>query len=126
MNRDDQLTEAQERTETMTEPEFDGLGYPTERTLQVIERWPAEDVSGCLDFMIKGWYEPGASFDLLRPEELAVVGWTEGKRYVRFATGGWSGNEDLIRALRRNRLINAQAWCLTARGGLHIYQRPTA
>lgn len=41
----------------------------------------------------------------------------------RFATGGWSHNEALIRLLRQNGLARL-CWRLSAAGGLHIYEEP--
>ena len=45
-----------------------------------------------------------------------------GKRVLRFQyhTGGWSGNEDVIAALRQNWLFWAMCWQKSTRGG-HFY-----
>jgi hypothetical protein len=99
--------------------------YPTEAALKRIRKWDPMDAAGALDFVasIWNWPEFGVS-SVLRPEEAAVVGAEGGERYLRLATGGWSGNEDIVGALRANRILSAFTWKLTASGGLHIYEYP--
>ena len=125
MERSEQLTEEQEAEFIpMTEPEMDDDGYPTERTLHVIQHWPYREARACLEFCARAWRWPDWVGRELEPEEALVVHADEGDEFMRFATGGWSGNEDIIAALRRNRMIQAIAWRLTSRGGLHIYTMP--
>lgn len=99
--------------------------YPSEAAIAKIENWPYEDVAGCLDFVASIWHWPdiGVSRDI-SAHEAGVLRAEPGERYLRLATGGWSGNEEIIAALRTNTMISAMAWQLTARGGLHIYQYP--
>ena len=40
---------------------------------------------------------------------------------LRLATGGWSGNEETMTALRKNFLFHGLCWQSSHRGGLHIY-----
>lgn len=98
-------------------------GYPTESALERIKAWPFEDLNGCLDFVASIWHWPdfGVSHEL-RPEEAHVVGAEAGDRYLRLATGGWSGNEDIVTAMCLNRMLNAFCWRMSASGGLRIYQ----
>lgn len=107
------------------EPVMDDDGYPTEDTLQTIRTWPHDDINGCLDYIARAWWwkDFGVSHEL-RADELSVVDPSEFRedRYLRLATGGWSGNEDVIAALRDNRFIWYQSWCLSARGGLYIFR----
>ena len=46
-----------------------------------------------------------------------------GKRVLtlRLVTGGWSGNEDIVSAFRKNVWFSIY-WCRSERGGLHIYK----
>ncbi|HWO88896.1 MAG TPA: hypothetical protein VNL98_07075 [Gemmatimonadales bacterium] len=60
----------------------------------------------------------------MRPEERALVADHGDREYVRFATGGWSGNEAIIAALQRNLMVMAMCWRVSTRGGLHIYALP--
>lgn len=106
--------------QTMTDPEFDDDGYPTDATLAVLEAWP--DANGALQFMRAAWHWPEAVRDDLSAHEGQVVHAEPEDRYLRFATGGWSGNDSLIAALRQNHMAWALTWCLTARGGLHIFR----
>lgn len=101
--------------------------YPTDEELDRLERWPMRDTAGALDFARSLWHWPewGVS-ELLAPEETAIVRAESGDRFLRLATGGWSGNESIISALNANSGVRAIAWRLTARGGLHIYKYPPA
>lgn len=111
----------------MSDPSwFDESGaYPSEAALTRIEAWPYEDIAGCLDFVASLWHWPefGVSREI-DAHEAGVLKANPGERYLRLATGGWSGNEELIAALRTNHMISALAWRLTARGGLHIFEYP--
>ena len=75
--------------ETMKEPEFDINGYPTEATLEAIEKWDSRDLEGLLRFIASAWHWP----------EYAK---TNALGFWVFTTGGWSGNENLLDALRHN------------------------
>jgi hypothetical protein len=106
----------------MTEPEFDRDGYPTEATLQALRDWPVSEANGALDFMAAAWHwsKSGVSRKL-SSSEVKIVNAEPGDRFLRFATGGWSGNEELLAAFEGT--INwTLTWCLSARGGLHIFR----
>jgi hypothetical protein len=107
---------------TMTGPTFDADGYPTEDTLDAITSWPHQDVNGCLDFCRQAWHWPDFTSDVLTPCEASVLHAEKYERHVRFATGGWSGNEAIIGALQANQMVNALCWRLSAVGGLHIFR----
>lgn len=104
-------------------PERDEDNYPTEATLQVIEDWTGS-ISELLDFIKAAWcYEDFASYKL-QPAEAEICDAEPGERYLRLATGGWSGNEEIIAAFRRNYMAHGVTWELSARGGLHVYRYP--
>lgn len=42
-------------------------------------------------------------------------------RYIKYATGGWSGNEDIIGALSKS-IFWLKYWYSTNRGGLFIFK----
>lgn len=107
-------------------PELDEDGYPTEATLDALKDWPYEDIGGALDFAKAAWHWPDWAGDVTDEHELAVLRAEPGERYARFATGGWSGNESIIAALKENLMVRAVAWKLSACGGLHIFQYPVS
>lgn len=108
----------------MTEPTFDADGYPTDETLEALETWDWHEAAAGLKFAAAAWHWPEWVGEELRENERGIVNAETGERFVRFATGGWSGNESVIAALKRNRVLCALTWCLSARGGLHIFKYP--
>jgi len=106
------------------EPSFDADGYPTEETLVAIEAWRSDDLAACLDYARAAWHWPDWVGEDLSPAEREIVMAKDGERFVRFATGGWSGNESIIAALRANLVVWGVCWRLSARGGLHIFRYP--
>lgn len=108
-------------------------GYPTDEALEKLRKWPADDVNGALDFMAALWWPDGVhgvSRELCSGEGPVVYA-DEDDRFLRLATGGWSGNESLISAFhgadadgkfKIEAFMRGAQWCLSARGGLHIYQ----
>jgi len=105
-------------------PTFDADGYPTEETLDQIKTWPADDIAACLDFARAAWHWSDWCDEDLSAAEREVLHAEPGERFARFATGGWSGNEDIIAALKANMMIRGLAWRLSASGGLHIFRYP--
>ena len=79
--------------------------YPTERQLTTIRKWDLtqKSVIDLLDFVQPLWsYEDR---------------FVRRHHTLRLSTGGWSGNEDIIGALRRNFLFWSMYWFKTQRGG---------
>lgn len=71
---------------------LDKDGYPTEETLAKITNWDYKDREGVLRFLAENWYYEDSAIE------------TRKGLWV-FATGGWSGNEELIYALQENRVL---------------------
>lgn len=105
----------------MRAPTFDQHGYPTTETLDAIAVWDYHDLPGLFQFMADAWHWADFVSDRLRPEEAVVAHVEDYETVVRFATGGWFGNEELIYALRRNHLVWGFTWRLSTCGGLHIF-----
>lgn len=84
--------------------------YPSELELKAIEEWDAKDLTGLVTFVEDIWSD---------------YGWMEVKgkniKKVTLVTGGWSGNEDIVRALDTN-LAFRLSWEASFRGGKHIYK----
>lgn len=91
---------------------LDKDNYPDEASLKEIEKWDIlkQGVRGLLALVEENTWMPDWSFSIA------------GKRVLRFEyhTGGWSGNEDVINALRRNSLFFQMFWEKSTRGG-HYY-----
>lgn len=108
---------------------LDEDGYPTEEALDIIANW---------------WVAPDGKFDNTKtfPELMAFIkelwwapdfGWQEKeepheiwpekmvKRWY-ISTGGWSGNEDIIRAMQEADWLWSLNWVQSRRGGHYIFE----
>ncbi len=93
----------------MTQPTFDCDGYPTEKTLAAIRGW-REDCAALLRYIAAAWYRPSYA------QEARPGLWV-------FATGGWSGNESLMDAMRESHAAG-YLWhtdSIHPHGGLHVF-----
>ncbi len=92
---------------------LDEHGYPTEEALEKIKDWPDKDMLGLMAFVKELWYYP-------------EWGWNEKDedKYVSYliSTGGWSGNEDLIGAMKSNHMFWMFCWVQSRRGGHYIFE----
>lgn len=90
--------------------------YPTRRELRKIKNWPIKDRMSCLyllqyveglwNYREWGWRHK-------------VGGW------FAISTVGWSGNEDLIMAMRENTMFWTLCWFSSRRGGHFNFKLPT-
>lgn len=91
---------------------MDKDGYPTEQELKTIKDWDVtkEPVQELLEFIRQRWKYAGDGYFKLT-----------GKRILKLElhTGGWSGNEDIIRALEES-FFWTLWWEKSERGG-HYY-----
>ena len=92
----------------MTAPTFDRSGYPTEETLAYLRTLPW--TAAAMEFLDCAWNHHYGSV-------------SEGAAELRLATGGWSGNEDVIHALMESPFWS-QGWQSSHRGGLHVFRTP--
>ena len=91
--------------------------YPSEPELEAIRRWDYHSIKGVFDYIKSIW-------------EYADWGWHEenttdnGKPIIRYkiSTGGWSGNEEILSALRENHVIWSFSWVQSRRGGHYIFE----
>lgn len=97
-------------TKKIAEPRFDQHGYPDDRTLFELE-WRRRDPAAWLNYAKAAWNQHYGKVDV-----------KDGR--FHFATGGWSGNESVIEAMRKNTLW-ALLWDSSHRGGLHVLRAPT-
>lgn len=82
-------------------------GYPTDEALEKIKNWDANDPLGLWEYIKDYFNDHGRA-------------WVEGEDY-KLATGGWSGCEDVIRAIEDNFIVTCMYWQSSSRGGLHVY-----
>jgi hypothetical protein len=108
----------------MLTPECDADSYPTDATLMAIEQWSHQDMAGCLDFCRAAWHYPDYVSEDISVHEVGVLRAKPQERYLRFATGGWSGNESIIHALQTNRAVWLMTWRLSAYGGVYLFHYP--
>jgi hypothetical protein len=99
------------------EPFLADDGYPSEAELERVREWPIItplDMAGLLAYVGARW------------RDAARGGWrVAGDPPVyRLATGGWSGNEELIGALQENRLFWVTCWWSSHRGGAYEFRIP--
>ena len=87
-------------------------GYPDEASLKEIKEWniTKEGVQGLLDLVEENTHFGDWSFCIKGKHVL----------WLEYHTGGWSGNEDVIDALRSNLLFFPLYWKKTEVGG-HYY-----
>lgn len=98
--------------------EDDVDGYPTGEELEYITKF---------DVLKKAGPHVDDNFAELMAYIKARWHWpsyfTEEGGMYRLATGGWSGNEDLLSALRSNALVHLLYWQSSHRGGLVYYRK---
>ena len=87
---------------------LDEDGYPTEEFLTTIETWDWKNgFEALLDYALKGHIYP--------------TYWEKEDREDHWlysvSTGGWSGNEAILCALRANTMFWMQCWLQSKRGG---------
>lgn len=106
---------------------IDEYDYPTDAQLRRVRRWKIEqnsDFDALMTFVRSLWWSPewGWSVDARRVRE-----YKSGplQRRYRVSTGGWSGNESLIDALRRNFIFWAVCWRSSRRGGHYVFEVPS-
>jgi hypothetical protein len=93
---------------------LDDNGYPTEYALEKITNWNLWDLESLgsfaklMEFIKTLWYYP----DYVNNDENNVY---------TLVTIGWSGNEDIIRAMEKNSALQCLYWYSSERGGKHVY-----
>lgn len=97
---------------------LDSEGYPTEELLEYIRAYKPSDDCPVLAFLHDviepSWWMPGFGFKLSREYR--------GKRKLELHTWGWSGNEDIVRAILSNIHLVAISMEHTAwKAGGHYY-----
>ena len=112
-------------------PYVDEDRYPDEKTLMYIETFPVWGgyckLMSCIthlwESMPTAMWETSAIYS--KPLEEDFEAEVIALQY-KFATGGWSGAEDVIYALKSNTLFWTQCWELSKRGGYFEFKVPNS
>lgn len=83
--------------------------YPDSKDIRKIKKWPYTDFLGLIEF-IRPLVEPMGRVTVKRSGR------------VEIATGGWSGNEEIIGAMRSNYGVWSLTWESSHRGGLFVFK----
>lgn len=89
------------------------MDYPTEDELADLRDWPMQTPGECRAVL-------SATARLWWPNPVDIDDNSE----VTLVTGGWSGNEDLIVALRDNHVFWSLCWYSSNRAGVHVFRLP--
>ena len=99
---------------------LDDDGYPTDHALDRIEYWPYNDPKGWFEFIFSIWHFGAWGWK----EKDEPHDWKENTMVHRYyiSTGGWSGNEDIIKAMQQNHVLWSVTWVQSRRGGHYIFE----
>lgn len=101
----------------MSNPEDDDVlgddGYPSEQELNRIRAWPYNDLVGWFDYIKPRWNWAATKFVDNNPGLWVLY------------TGGWSGNEDIIRAMQANVVLWQICWYSNYKGGKYVFTNPS-
>ena len=81
--------------------------YPTEEELKKIENWK-DDRPALMEYVKSLWWA-------------ADWGWTEKGSTYQISTGGWSGNEEIIAALKANMMFWVMCYQSSRVGGHYFF-----
>lgn len=97
---------------------LDDDGYPTLDALRLVENWHHECAVTWFDFIHSLWYARGWASEVVKHR------WLEDKHVMQFdvSTAGWSGNEDIIKAMQKNEMLWWMTHYQTRRGGHYIFE----
>lgn len=99
-------------------PEFDENGYPTDKTLDRISEWDYKDgYVELMSYVGHAWHWNDFVYCNSIKNSFGDDVWE-----YTLITGGWSGNEDIVAALRANVMFHVTCWRESHRGGKHIYE----
>lgn len=98
--------------------------YPTETELNTLIEWDSiKNPKGLVEFVGDIWHIPDHGFNLCPGFQKNSIG--QKVKKLCLATGGWSGNEDIITALQDNKThFWLMYWTLSKRGGYYEFEVP--
>lgn len=98
---------------------LDEDGYPTEEFLTSIEIWRDRPYTELLDWIKPNWRYSDFGY-WTQQAEINQHG--RSVTAYRLSTGGWSGNESIIRALQDNHIFWSLCWVSSHRGGHYVFE----
>jgi hypothetical protein len=102
--------------------------YPSEEDLEFVRKFDCskDDVCVIIEFIEEHWWSAEWGFKLhTTPSVLQEFGFEDEEDVLlELHTGGWSGNEDIVRALKENEWFYTFYWDSSSVGG-HEYFRFT-
>jgi len=102
-----------------TKDMLDEDGYPSDAALEIVRTWHWTDSKGWFDFIKTIWW----SSDWGWKEGEAIDDVSGEKSYCYYiSTGGWSGNESIIREMQKCPMGWHLNWLQSRRGGHYIFQ----
>jgi len=96
---------------------LDEDGYPTDDALDKIANWDYNDPRGWFKFIENIWYLRSCVWSEVRKADLDLPDKIE----YHISTAGWSGNEDIIRAMQENNILWSDTWVQWRTGGHYIF-----
>jgi hypothetical protein len=93
---------------------LDSDGYPRPKTLTRIKQWKAGDSIALMEYVKSVWRYADCGYWQERDEE--------GCRMYEISTGGWSGNEEIIQAMKANHIFWMVNWLSSRRGGHYVFK----
>jgi len=97
---------------------IDEHGYPTAEALKIIKEW-SDPYPSLMEFVKKIWWQPDWGW---RKENIKDDVFSRGIKMYALSTGGWSGNEDIIDAMRKNRNFWMYNWYSSRVGGHYEFR----
>jgi hypothetical protein len=95
-------------------------GYPTDNALEIVRIWHWIDAKGYFEFIRSIWWAPDWGWkEKDEPHDFQKDQMVH--RYY-ISTGGWSGNESIIRAMQENQMMWTFNWVQSRRGGHYIFE----
>ena len=96
-------------------------GYPTDEELAKVRDWPSDDPVGWLAYIKTLWWAPEWGWS-----EQSDSTWDVSVPICRYSisTGGWSGNELILHAMRETRTLWQRTWVQHRRGGHYVFEVP--
>jgi hypothetical protein len=99
--------------------------YPTDAALDVIQLWHWDDIKGWFKFIESIWSHGYGRWTECEGGLDQYTNRLLDDTTIRYhvSTGGWSGNEDIIRAMQNNKsMLWTLNWVQSRRGGHHIFE----